>query len=345
MIRTTLFALLTLTLAAQNPAPETSKKDTPKPVAPSKREASQAPTPVKAEIEMQDRILAKVGNRVIRESDMDFALEGMGPQERQRLEQIPGGRERYSKQFVELFILAAKARKDGLDKAPQFDRKLSLATDQLLANELMRKDAPELQKKLTLSDDELKAYFEKNADKFKGPDKFSARHILVASKGADGKALAEDEVKAKVAKVQAEFAKGRNWDDLAKEFSEDPGSKEKGGLYENIAFGQFVKEFEEAVRKQEPGKVGEPVKTNFGYHLIQVEKIMPAEAPEFDKVKEQVRQRAVNERQEKVWNEYLEDIKKDVSVQLGADVKDAGVAPKAPRPAVKAAPKKAEAPK
>lgn len=341
MIKTALFPLLTLALAAQTPALET-KKDTPKPVA-------QAGVTPKAEAapKKEDKILAKVGNRIIRESDMEFALEGLNPQERQRLEQAPGGRERYAKQFVELFILSAKARKDGLDKAAGFDKKLALATDQLLANELMRKDAPGLQAKLTLSDDDLKKYFEEHKDVFKEKDKFSARHILISTKGGPGgdKGLSDEDAKAKAAKVQEEFKKGRKWEELAKEFSEDPGSKEKGGLYENIAFGQFVKEFEDAVRKQEIGKVGEPVKSQFGYHVIQVEKITPSVAPEFEKVKDQVRQRAMPGRQEQVWNEYLDAAKKDIKVEMGSDVKTASsdAAPKAKTPAPKApAAKKAQ---
>ena len=82
--------------------------------------------------------------------------------------------------------------------------------------------------------------------------------------------------------------------------------------YENIQFGSFIPEFEAAVRKQRIGEVAEPVKSQFGYHLIVVDKITPSEQKSFDTSKEEVQQMAARDRQEQVMEEFLTGIKKEI---------------------------------
>lgn len=217
------------------------------------------------------------------------------------------------------------ARKDGLDKGPAFARKRAMLEMDLLVRALFDREGPKLQEKTQVSDEAVKAFYDKNPDKFKTAETFNARHILIGSKegpAPDAKTLSEEELKAKVAKVQAALKGGKSFEDAAKEFSDDPGSKDKGGLYENITFGAFVPEFEAAVRTQKIGEVGEPVKSQFGYHLIRVEKINPSELPNFDASKEKAKQLAQQERQEQVMNEFLDSIKKEIPYSEG------GAAPK-----------------
>ncbi|REJ77598.1 MAG: hypothetical protein DWQ47_14600 [Acidobacteria bacterium] len=107
-----------------------------------------------------------------------------------------------------------------------------------------------LSKQLQVTDEEVKKYIEEHPE------------------------ITQDEEKKKKAQeVLQKVNEGGDFAELAKEFSEDPGSKDNGGLYENIAKGQFAPEFEEAALKLEPGQVTpEPVKTDFGYHIIKLEK-------------------------------------------------------------------------
>ena len=242
--------------------------------------------------------------------------------------------------YLEFRLLAAKARRDGLDKSEGYKLKAAFAVNQVLAMEYLGKEGAAMQAKAVPTDEQVKAYYETHKAAFKTQGKFNARHILVKTKGgpnAEG-GLSEEDAKKKMAEIQAEFAKGGKWDDLAKKYSEDPGSKDKGGLYEGIVFGQFVPEFEAAVKKQDIGKVGEPVKSMFGFHLIQVESRNEGEDPGFDKVKEQVKQRASGEAQEKAWKDMIDGIKKEIpfvaSIEPSkATAKPAGKeAPKAPRP-------------
>lgn len=305
MLRSLLFSAFALTLCAQAPAPQ------PKPA------AEAAPK--------EDKILARVGNEVIRQSELDAYGDSMDPQ--QRMMMGP----QLQKAYLEMRILVAAARRDGMHKTPAFHKKMQMAELQLLASELLGRDGKDLQKKLELKDEELKAYYEAHKDRFKSGDSFDARHILVKLKGAQGggEGYTEEEAKARIAKIQEGLKAGKGWDVLAKEFSDDPGSKDKGGLYEGIAYGRFVPEFEAAVKAQEPGKVGEPVKTAYGYHLIQVEKKVKGEQQSFEQAKEQVRQQAGGERKEKVWNDYLAGLRKAVGVVEGEAAAKAAPAPKA----------------
>ena len=317
MFRSLIFSAATLALAAQTPAPAT-----PKPVAAAAPATAKPAAALKPKV---DTILATVGSEVIRESDFELFLSViLSDQQRMQLQFMPGGREKYLKQFIECRVLAAKARKDGFQKKPMHAKKLALMEMQVFIQELMEREGPALQAKLTVSDADVKAYYDANLKKFGSAESFNARHILVATKpkGAE-KPLSDDEAKAKIAKIQAELAAGKSFEAAAKEYSDDPGSKDKGGLYENTPFGSFVPEFEAAVRAQELGKVGQPVKSNFGYHLILVEKINPAVLKPFEEAKDGAHKMAVAELQEKVMKDFIEKLKVEMQYKDMADAKDA----------------------
>ncbi|WP_005036332.1 peptidylprolyl isomerase [Holophaga foetida] len=303
MLKSALFPVLTLTLVAQTAAP-TAKK-----VVPAPKLAVEAPK--------EDPILAQIGKKVVRQSDFDTFLDlAVPPQQRSLVGSSPEMKAQYLQRFLDFNILAAKARQEKMDVAPAFQRKLALREQETLVQELMQRDGEALQKQIKPTDEILKAYFEANKDKFKTPEKYSARHILIGNKenaGAEGKGLSDEEAKAKAAKVLAELKAGKKMEDLAKEYSDDPGSKDKGGLYENISYGQFVPEFEATVKKQAPGEISEPVKTQFGYHIIQLEKKIPGESPEFEKVKEKVKQAWMPQRQEEVFRNYIDEAKKSLN--------------------------------
>ncbi|MED1785574.1 peptidylprolyl isomerase [Brevibacillus fortis] len=109
----------------------------------------------------------------------------------------------------------------------------------------------------------------------------SVRHILISTekrKPEEALKLSNDLV--------ARLKKGEDFAKLATEFTDDPGSKQSGGLYENADVTQWVPEFKEASLNQKVGEVGPPVKTDFGYHIIKVEN---RKEKTFDEMKEQLR--------------------------------------------------------
>ena len=341
MLRSVILSTATLVLAAQSPAPEP-----PKPVAtsvapvgkPAAKAAKSAKAKAKAPV---DALLATIGDEKVRQSDFELFLDTtLNDQQKMQLQFMEGARDQYLARFLEFKILAAKAKKEGFQNQPLHAKKLAIMDMQLLIQALMDRDGPALQAKLTLSDAEVKAYFDAHPDKFKTPETFSARHILVGTRAiGDAKPLTDEEAQAKIAKIQAELKAGKTFADAAKEYSDDPGSKDKGGLYEDTQFGKFVPEFEQAVRAQKVGEVGAPVKTAYGYHLIEVEKITPAAAQTFEAAKDAAKEQATAERQDAVMKTYMDGVKRQIGYKIAppSPSQQAGkFVPKPPAPAASA---------
>jgi peptidyl-prolyl cis-trans isomerase C len=313
MIRISTFTLLASLLAAQAPAP----KPAPAVLAP-------PPKPGEAAKPNPETVIARLGKTVIRESDFDtFINTVFNEQQRKQITSNPGTRERLKASYLESVLMAAKARKEGTNKTAEFKKRMEFAEIRELAAVFGEKAKDELKKRMEVGDEDLKAYYDKNLEQFKTRPSFNARHILVSVKGgqpgAADKGLSDEDAKARIAKAQEALKVGKTWQEVAKEFSDDPGSKEKGGLYESVTYGRFVPEFDAAVQKQEVGKAGDPVKSKFGYHIIQVEKRMEAEQQPFEKVKEQVKQRVTMAKQEEVRKAYMEEIRKEVGFVDGPE--------------------------
>ena len=320
--------MISMTLLAQSPAP--GPKPAPMGQAVPSKPAAEAPEPKAGDA------IAYLGTRKITYADFSAWLKVMVGSRADSIRKVATSRTQAMRQFLELQVLAAKGQKENLQQTKAFQTTLAALKQQCYARVLMDEDRPgsdgqKLKEKAeNPTEAELKAYFDANSERYATPERFSARHLLVSVKGAPGvgdKGLTEDEAKARIAKIQEELKAGKKLEDLTKDYSDDPGSKANGGLYKDIPFGRFAKEFEEAVRTQEIGKVGEPVKTTFGYHLIQVESRSPKQAGDYEKLKDAIRKQVVPERREKLTREYMEQVRKDLGYREAAE---ATPAPKAP---------------
>jgi len=307
MLRASLISLIALGVVAQEPAKA--------PAAPAQATAPTQAQP--AAPRPEDVVLAKVGGEPITEADFQAAFRLLPQQEQMQILMLQGGKEEFVKRMAESKLLAVKAKRMELDKTPAFQRALDRTKDDLLAREFLAKEGEALQKRLVVSDDDVKAFYEKHKDRFKQPELASVRHILVSTKReGEEKGLSDAEAKAKVAKIQAELKKGAKFDALAKKYSDDPGSKENGGLYEDADPSGWAPEFGAAARTQPIGKVGAPVKTQFGYHLIKVEGRKAARQVPFEEAKSVAEQGAQRERQATVWNELMGDLRKEIPFEL-----------------------------
>ncbi len=126
-------------------------------------------------------------------------------------------------------------------------------------------DFSKIKTQIKVSEEEIKSYYESNIGEFERQEEVKARHILIKTEDKG-----EDEAKKLSYEILEKLKKGEDFAKLAKEFSEDPGSKDTGGDLGYFGRGQMVPEFEEAAFSLEVGEFSEPVKTQFGYHIIQV---------------------------------------------------------------------------
>ena len=174
-----------------------------------------------------------------------------------------------------LFIEAAK--KEEIEKTPEFNKNLEKLKDELLVSLWMKSQMDNA----LVSDSEAKEFYENNKDKFKKPATFHARHILVKSEES-AKELIKQLKTLKGEALKSKFI------ELAKSKSTGP-SASKGGDLGEFAKGQMVPEFDEAVFKLKEGEITVvPVKTQFGYHVIFVEKKNPESIVPYDEVKERI---------------------------------------------------------
>lgn len=152
---------------------------------------------------------------------------------------------------------------------------LKLNENQLVADSAVA--AKEISDYLSVQEASLKQTYEKEKlSKYTTPEQVKARHILI-------KGVGEDSLN-KIKEIKAELAKS-NFDTLAKKYSEDPGSKDKGGDLGFFTKGKMVKEFEDYAFASEVGKISDPIKSAFGYHLIEVTEKKPEKVQSFDEVK------------------------------------------------------------
>lgn len=135
---------------------------------------------------------------------------------------------------------------------------------------------------------EAQEYYDLHQSEFSTPEEVHATHILVNAK--KGNPAEESAAKAKIEKIKQEVTP-ENFAELAKKYSDDPGSKAKGGDLGWFGRGRMVPEFEKVAFSQEVGKISEPVQTNFGYHIILVKEKHALATKPFEEVKTAIAQR------------------------------------------------------
>jgi len=138
-----------------------------------------------------------------------------------------------------------------------------------------------------VTEDKLRAYYQDHADEFQVPEERQVRHILISVSETADEAVskaAED----KAASLHQRLTDGESFDALAKEFSDDPGSAEQGGDVGWITRGLMAKAFEDKAFFLEQGTVSEPVRTPFGFHLIEVTEIKSGGDGDFETLRDTI---------------------------------------------------------
>lgn len=155
------------------------------------------------------------------------------------------------------------------------------------------------------TEDEIQAFYDENKEiQFATPEQRCISHILFNN---DQQQRAEE--------VKQQLQDGGNFGELAREFSQDPGSKEEGGELGCQGEGSFVPEFEEAAFNADEGEVVGPVETEFGYHLIKVTETRPAETAPLEEVKPQIREQLAQEEQFTEFENWLEEEKERRNIE------------------------------
>ena len=240
-----------------------------------------------------DPVVMSFSGVEVRQSEFEAAVKAL-PAEYQGYAAGPGKRA-FAEDYLRMRILAAEAEKSGLAGDPKVASQLKLMRENTLASAQFTR----LQETVNLSDDEIqKSYDEKKPTL----ERAKARHILIAFKGSpaaqkDRKELTEDEAKAKAEGIRTKLVAGADFAAIAKAESDDTGSAARGGDLGSFSRGQMVPEFDAAVFEGKVGEISPVVRTQYGFHVIQVQERGPAPLTEVKpQIEQELKQKKLQEK-------------------------------------------------
>ncbi len=178
---------------------------------------------------------------------------------------------KFAEQFAEMKSLAQEARRRKLDQKPDVQQRMALQVDNVLASEMFRIANADLK----VDDAAIQSYYDEHKQEY---EQVTASHILIRFKGSSvalrpgEKDLTEEEALAKAKELREKIVKGGDFAAISKAESDDTGSGANGGSLGTFGRGRMVPVFEQAAFSLPVGEVSEPLKSQFGYHLIKVEK-------------------------------------------------------------------------
>lgn len=242
------------------------------------------------------KIVAKVADKEITEQDVLRFMEEIGPQVAMQF-QSADGIKTIIQEMVNQELLLLDAKETKMNEEEEFKTVLAQTEESLLKNYAFSKVIGDIK----VDDQEAENFFNENKEKF-AKDTVQASHILVDS-----------EEKAK--EIKKEIEEGKDFAEAAKEYSSCP-SKENGGDLGEFPRGSMVPEFEDVAFNMNEGEISEPVKTQFGYHLIKQTKKSDPNSLTFKDVENEARSEATRMKQQKVYLEKLEELNKKYNSEI-----------------------------
>lgn len=248
--------------------------------------------------DQKNKVLAKIGNQTVTESDLE-QMAGAVPEKFRHLYLTPEGRKKTMEYIVNVYVLSAEAKNEGLDRTPEVRKLLDFTAKDLLARLYLDKKSKNLPEP---TESEAKAYYEKNRTQYQTPESVHLRHILVKT---------EKEAQ----KVLEQLKKGQDFAELAKKVSICP-SKSTGGDLDWVPKGNLLPEIEAATSSMQNGQITGPVKSKFGYHVLLMEGKRPATESSFDEVKDYVMEQLKLQKRQDFYEKLAKSLRNKMNVQI-----------------------------
>ena len=264
-------------------------------------------TPAPAAAASPDKVVARAEGVTVTEGDIALAAEDPALS-------LPGMSDAQKRDVLVAYVVdlklgakAAAAAKVG--EGAEFARKMAYFRDKLLLDEYLDREV-----KKAVTPEAARKLYDETVKTMTPEPEVRARHILVEQ---------EDEAK----KAQARVKGGESFEKVAEELSKDPGSKGEGGDLGFFAKDRMVAPFAEAAFKLDPGQVSDPVKTQFGWHVIKVEEKRVKPIPPFEEMKDQVDQYLTRKAQQDLVLKLRQNAKIERLDQPPAEAKPGETAP------------------
>jgi peptidyl-prolyl cis-trans isomerase D len=167
-------------------------------------------------------------------------------------------------------------------------------------------DVNQIRQTLQVSDDQLKVRYQQNIQQYQVPNRVHVQHILLMTVSKTDAEV--DEIKKKAEDILSQVRKGAKFEDIAKKYSEDPGTKDKGGDLGWLVQGQTVPEFEKVAFSLQKGQISDLVKTQYGFHIIKVVDKETAHTKPFEEVKDSLRPELLRDQVDKQASDTSDQI-------------------------------------
>lgn len=244
----------------------------------------------------EEKLVARVNGKEISRQDVMKFLNDIGPQMAMQF-QSPEGIQRVIDELVNQELLYLDAVDSKIEEDQEFKDVLEATRINLLKDYAVNK----IISNADATDQEVSEFYESNKDRYNQPETVKASHILV-----------DNEDKAK--EILTDLNNGMSFEEAATNFSSCP-SKENGGDLGEFTRGQMVPEFDEAVFNMEEGDLSEPVKTQFGYHIIKVVNRTKEGTSTFEDVKDQVKNQVIIQKQQTNYLNKVNELKGKYKVE------------------------------
>jgi peptidyl-prolyl cis-trans isomerase C len=261
-----------------------------------------------------EKVVLTVGDIKITAGQFNVLIDNLQPQYRNAARGNANGRKQLADNIVKMLALAQEAQKRKLDQTPEFKAQEMFQSLNILANVL----ASQVTKDVLVSDADLRQYYEAHKNDF---DSVHAKHILIRFQGSTvpvrpgQKDLTDAEALAKAQEIRKKIQDGADFATLAKAESDDTGSgANSGGDMPAFRHGQMVPSFEAAAFAMKAGELSEPVRSQFGYHIIFV-----VSHSTFEEVRPAVEARMKPEEGQKAVNKFIEELQKTTPPVLDPD--------------------------
>ncbi len=244
----------------------------------------------------EKKMVAVVNGKEIFEDDVLKFINDMGPQMAMQF-QSPEGIDRVVDELVNQELLYLDAVDSNMEEEEEYNELLELTKVNLLKNYAFNK----LIGKEEVSEKEIEDFYQQYKENFQKPEMLNASHILVDSEE-------------KANEVAEEIKNGMSFEDAAMKYSSCP-SKEQGGNLGEFGRGQMVPEFENAALEMEAGTISNPVKSQFGYHIIKLNEKMPASLSSIEDTKDEITNQIIRMKQQNKYMDKVSELTKKYEVK------------------------------
>ncbi|MBU3183187.1 peptidylprolyl isomerase [Clostridium psychrophilum] len=246
---------------------------------------------------MENKVLAIVNGNKINQKDVDRSLLRF-PQETQEHYKTDEGKRQFLDQIINFELIYNYALDSDMKKDPDYVEQMKLIGKDVL----IQIGVKNILANINITEEEIKKYYEDNSGIFKSEETASAKHILV-------------DTLEQIKKIKVEITNGMSFEEAAKKYSKCPSSAQGGNLGE-FTRGKMVPEFEKVAFELKVGEISEPVKTQFGYHLIQLDKKSPGKVKSLEESRQTIVENISHQKQNEKYMSFVTELKDKYKVEI-----------------------------